>query len=188
MRIEEIFGKVTDSGDATVGGGAASAIAGAMAAGLVSMVSLLSRGRELGLDDAAYVGFAEELKAISEEFRAGAYADEVAFLGIKAALALPKATDEEKSTRRGALSAAAITAADVPLENAGRTVRVLEIVAALEGKYNTSAASDMECGRMLARSALSGCLLNVEANLPMIKDPGAKERLEKASEELKRLL
>jgi formiminotetrahydrofolate cyclodeaminase len=187
MQIEEIFGKVTDSGDATVGGGAASALAGAMAAGLVSMVSLLSRGKGLGLDDACYVGFSEELDAISREFRAGAYADEAAFLKIKAALALPKSTDEEKAARREALSSAAVAAADAPLENAARAARVLAIAESLGGKCNTSAASDMECGRMLARSALSGCLLNVEANLSMIKDPGAKNRLERASEELKKL-
>jgi formiminotetrahydrofolate cyclodeaminase len=187
MPVGEIFARITDSGNSTVGGGAASALAGAMASGLVGMVSLLSRGKGLGLDDAAYESFSGELGDIASKLEDGAFADEAAYLGIKAALALPKATDKEKSKRRSALEAAATEAANTPLGNARLAARVLEIASELEGRYNAAAASDMECGKMLARSAVVGCALNVDANLPMIKNEESARFFRSESEKLKRL-
>ena len=48
----------------------------------------------------------------------------------------------------------------------------------LAKKFNTNAASDLECGRYLAVAGLKGCAANVRINLPSIKDPGAVERIE----------
>jgi formiminotetrahydrofolate cyclodeaminase len=187
MQAGDIFGKIIDCGNATVGGGAASSLAGAMASGLVGMVSLLSKGKGLGLDDTDYESFSMELSRISAELQRGARKDESAFLGIKAALALPRTTEDEKSSRRVALESAAIEAANVPLENARLAARVLEIALELEGRCNSAAASDMECGKMLARCAILGCALNIDANLPMIKDEKTLRFFQGESEILKTL-
>ena len=188
MSVYEVFDKILDSGNTTVGGGAASAIAGAMAAGLVAMVSRLSKGKELGLRDDDYDRLADELDGIVIQQKQGACDDEAAFLMIKDAFALPKSTDEEKAMRRAAVEAAAFRAASVPLENARRSVRVLEIAKELNGKYNTAAASDMACGVMLARMSVRGCALNIDANLGLIKTPETNASLTRASAELKKLL
>ena len=113
----EVVEKIMDSRDVTVGGGSASAVAGAMAAGLVGMVSRLSVGKEYGLPDERYLEIAEELDELAVQLKEGAVEDTRSYLGIKAAFALPKATDEQKSARRAAIESAAIKAANVPLEN-----------------------------------------------------------------------
>ena len=104
----EVVEKIMDSRDVTVGGGSASAVAGAMAAGLVGMVSRLSVGKEYGLPDERYLEIAEELDELAVQLKEGAVEDTRSYLGIKAAFALPKATDEQKSARRAAIESAAI--------------------------------------------------------------------------------
>ena len=104
----EVVEKIMDSRNVTVGGGSASAVAGAMAAGLVGMVSRLSVGKEYGLPDERYLEIAEELDELAVQLKEGAVEDTRSYLGIKAAFALPKATDEQKSARRAAIESAAM--------------------------------------------------------------------------------
>lgn len=187
MSIYDIFDKITNSANFTVGGGAASAVAGAMAASLISMVSRLSTDKNLGLKNEQYIAFSEELDLVAKELKQGACDDEIAFLKIKEAFAMAKLTEEEKNMRSAMIEKAALVAAGVPLENARRATKILAISKELEGKYNISAASDMKCGKVLAKTAVIGCSLNIDANLPLIKDQEKVLSLEKLSAELKRL-
>ena len=76
-------------------------------------------------------------------------------------------------------------AAEVPLSNAGRCRRVLELCRRLKDRFNTNAASDLECAIYLATAGLNGCAANVRINLPYIKDGSAckdiQNRLERAT-------
>lgn len=188
MNLYEVLDKIRESTDFTVGGGSASALAGSMAAGLAGMAVRLSFGKDYGLSDEEYGRIAGELDGLSDELGRGAIEDCEAFLGIKRAYALPKETEEDKRLRRAAVEKAAVYAAEVPLANAGRSFRVAEICGFLRGKFNPAAASDMEIGLMLAADGALGCALNIDANLPLIKTPEERLRLEKASEELKERL
>ncbi len=181
----EVIDKIMDSRDVTVGGGSASAAAGAMAAGLVGMAARLSAGKECGLPDTRYLGIAEELDALVVKLKEGAVADTQSYLGIKTAFALPKGADEEKAVRRAAVEKAAQRAAEVPLANGRAALRILELCREMEGKFNTAASSDMEAGIMLARMAVVGTALNVEANLSLIKTPEKNEELSRSACELK---
>ena len=179
----EVVEKIMDSRDVTVGGGSASAVAGAMAAGLVGMVSRLSVGKEYGLPDERYLEIAEELDELAVQLKEGA--DTRSYLGIKAAFALPKATDEQKSARRAAIESAAIKAANVPLENGRAALRILEFCREMDGKFNPAASSDMEAGVLLAEMAVKDTALNVEANLSLIKTPEINEELARSARGLK---
>lgn len=186
MSIYEILDKIIDSKNTTVGGGAASALAGAQAAGLASMVLRLSIGKGLGLTDEYGLSLAEELDIIAEKLKLGAENDEAAFLKIKAAFTLPKSNEDEMARRRAAIEEAALIAANVPLSNGRYAARVSEIISEIDGKYNTAAASDFECARMLAKMAITGCALNIDANLPLIKKQEAAMALREASASLKK--
>lgn len=188
MFYYDVIDKILDSKDATVGGGAASAVAGAMSAGLIGMVARLSAGKGLGLDDSRYIEIAEELDVLAEQLKNGAIADVEAYLGIKAAFALPKISEEAKAHRRNAIEKAAIIAAEVPLNNGKNAQRILEICNEMAGYFNSAAASDMEAGILLAKMAVLDTALNIEANLSLIKSSEENQRLKNAANALKQFL
>jgi len=181
----EVIEKIMDSKDTTVGGGSASAVAGAMAAGLVGMVARLSVNKEFGLPDERYLDIAEQLDGLAIELKNGAVEDTKSYLGIKAAFSLPKSTEDEKAVRRAAVEEAAIKAARVPLENGRAAQSILKFCKEMEGKFNTAASSDMEAGILLARMAVLDTALNVEANLSLIKTPEINREFAEAALELK---
>jgi len=50
----------------------------------------------------------------------------------------------------------------------------------------SNTASDLECAGHLARAGLSGCIANVEINLPYIDDQGLVEKLKFQAETLRK--
>jgi methenyltetrahydrofolate cyclohydrolase len=164
------FLQVLDPTDTDTGGGTASALAGAMAAALVGKVARLSAPlADLG-PEAFFLGLAAQAEALAADLLQGGMEDSAAFKSLRATYRLPRQTEEEKSNRARAIQQAVLHAATVPLANAGRCRRVWELCAALTGRSNTNAASDLECAGHLARAGLLGCLANVEINLPLLKN------------------
>lgn len=156
------------SSDPTPGGGSASAVAGAAAAGLIAMVSRLSAGK--GGDDAAL----ERMLAAAEKERYSlldlAARDADAFDAVMRAMRLPKQTDEERRRRQSALQDALKGAAGVPLEVASRSVTLLEASGDLARAGNPNVISDVGVAVLLAFAAAHGALLNVRINLQAIRD------------------
>jgi formiminotetrahydrofolate cyclodeaminase len=185
MNYHQILDLILDSRDVTVGGGSASALAGAMAAGLAGMVARLSTGKEYGLTDEEYLTLAERADGLSRDLGDGAVRDSEAFLKIKQAYALPKGTPEEKAARGEAVQQAGIAAATVPLENARKCRLVTRACAELKGKSNPNTASDLQIAEQFSRAGMEGCLLNVFANLPLIKDQTIRAGFEVAAGALK---
>jgi methenyltetrahydrofolate cyclohydrolase len=167
------FLKVLDPADNSTGGGTASAVSGAMAAALVSMVARLSLGRPGMEGESFYCEISREAEGLSRRLFQGGAADSRAFLAIRAAYQLPKTNPAEKEKRLAAVQEAVREAARAPLENAEACREVLSLIERLKGRFNESAASDLECAGYLARAGLSGCLANVEINLRSLKDSGA---------------
>ena len=170
------FLKVLDPQDNATGGGTASAVAGAMAGALVAMVARLSIGKasaesESGREPASfYEALDAKAQALASELFDGCRQDSQAFEGVRSAFRLPNRTEEEKAARREAIQTAWAHAARVPLVNAERCARVLELGAQLQGRSNPSADSDLKCALLLARAGLLGCVENVEINIPAIRD------------------
>ena len=167
------------SSDPTPGGGTASAVAGAMAAGLLAMMSRLSAGK--GGDDAP---FQQALAAAEEQRRALldlAVQDAQAFDAVMRARRLPKETSADKQRRQAAIQEALTAASDVPLDVASRAASLLEIATSLAGTGNPNAISDVGVAALLAHAAVHGALLNVRINLQAIKDPATRtSRAERA--------
>ncbi len=171
------FLKVLDPADNSTGGGTASAVAGAMAAALVSMVARLSLGKPGMESDSFYREISAQAEDFSRRLYQGGAADSRAFEAIREAYKLPKATPAEKEKRLAAVQEAVLKAARTPLENAEACREVLSLLGNLRRRFNESAASDLECAGYLARAGLSGCLANVEINLRSLKNPGVVAEL-----------
>jgi formiminotetrahydrofolate cyclodeaminase len=159
------------SGEPTPGGGSASALGGALAASLVSMVCNLTLGRERYAEHAAVV---ETIRAEAVELRArlerGIDEDAAVYDGVMATYRLPRGTDAEKAARTAAIQEAAYQAALVPLALAEASARVIELAEQALGKTNQNAASDLAVAAMLASAAMDGAAANVDVNLSTLKD------------------
>jgi methenyltetrahydrofolate cyclohydrolase len=164
------FLKVLDPADNSTGGGTASAIAGAMAAALISMVARLSIGKPGMESELFYRGIIFQAEDLSHRLYQGGAADSQAFEAIRAAYQLPKATPADKETRSSAIQEAVFKAACIPLDNAEACQGILSLQTRLHGCFNLNAASDLECAAYLAQAGLSGCLANVEINLRSLKE------------------
>jgi formiminotetrahydrofolate cyclodeaminase len=168
------------SSSPTPGGGAAAALAGALAAGLIAMVAGLTLGKR------GYEGAEEEMKEALAEARAlrdrlaGLIeADIAAFEEVMAAYRLPKGDP----ARPGALEAALKRACAVPLETAEQCLRALELSKLVIARGNKNAKSDARAAAALAAAGLEAALLNVEVNLQAMEDKEfARECRERAQE------
>jgi formiminotetrahydrofolate cyclodeaminase len=169
------FLKVLDPEDDSTGGGAASAVAGAMAAGLAGMVARVSMGKPDMEADAFYEEIDERAQHLTRELLTGAVDDSTAFEAVMEGFRMPMNTDGQKSARSAAIQDALETATDVPLANAERSTEVLKLVQRLTPKHNLNASSDLDVGRRLALAALEGCVDNVEINLGSLKREAACE-------------
>jgi methenyltetrahydrofolate cyclohydrolase len=160
------------------GGGSVAAAAGGMAAGLVAMVCKLSIGKA-GLEERASV-LQDALLGV-EELRAGLMVavdrDTDAYLGVVAAFRMPKETDDEKAARAAQIQVAIRTAADVPLATAESCLRVLQLAETVAAGFNTNAASDLGVALNMAAAGVAGGVLNVEINVPSLKDQDARDEL-----------
>ena len=180
----ESFLRVMDSKDNSTGGGSASSIAGAMAAGLAGMVARLSMGKEDLESTEHYSAIADQAEILCQKLFSGASQDSEAFAIVSAAFSMPKGTKAEKVARSKAIKDGMISCAEVPLHNATLCSQVLELCSSLEKSYNTATASDLECSRHLARAGLKGCAANVRVNLPYLKDDLLAKNLESRLESI----
>ena len=162
----------------TPGGGAASALCGAVAAALTAMLANLTVGKagseENEQQTAQIIAAAGKLR---EELTALADDDAAVFGKFMAAYKMPKITDEEKAARTAAIQAA-VAAADVPMQIAEKSMEVLLLARRIIVTGNPNAISDGTVSAIVARAALRSALYNVKINLGLIKDAAYVEQAE----------
>lgn len=179
-----ILKQVIDSNDFTVGGGSASALAGAMAGGMVAMTAKLSLAKPIHLTKEEYEEIAEKADKLTQGLLKGAELDTKAYCAIKTAYSLPKSTEEEQNLRKQAIQDAAYEAALVPKENGFANKKIYELACRLNGASNPNCSSDLLSAKYLAAAGIKGCILNIKANLPLIKEKSRVNELSTASAEL----
>ena len=174
MYLEEPLRTYLDdlaSANATPGGGSASALTGAIAAGLASMVTRLTLNKqEYTAVHAEMEQVLRETERLRHRFEELVQADIEAYGKLSAAYKLPRATDEQKAARSEAIQMQLVEAALVPLEmveNAAELVLYCERIAEIGNK---SVLSDIATGGLLALSTGSGAAWMVRINLQAMKD------------------
>src|SRR6187397_1993938 len=127
MTVAELMAALA-SPEPTPGGGTASAVAGAMGTALLVMVAGLPKTRT-NTDAArtALDGVRAELLPLRASLEMCADRDAEAFDAVMAAYRLPKATDEDKASRKGAIARAMQGATEVPLQTLRLACRALAL-------------------------------------------------------------
>jgi formiminotetrahydrofolate cyclodeaminase len=151
-------------------GGAASALAGAMAGALLTKVARWTLGRE------RYAACQEEMRELRDRAEvlrsrllALADADTHAILRLMESYSLPKGTEEEKAARFGAIQRALRDAAQISLEAAAPCTELIELAAVAAERGNRNAVSDAAVAAMLAHAGLRAAALNMRTNLQSLR-------------------
>jgi methenyltetrahydrofolate cyclohydrolase len=169
----------------TPGGGSAAALAGAVGASLLAMVTALPKPRAGSDEDLEKLRLAgERCVALARELEDLVDRDSAAYELVMAAYRQPKGSDEEKAQRGTAIQQALKSAIAAPLD-----VMRACVAAAGNGQVarrlgNANAASDVEVGLELLRAGLRGARLNVEINLGSVKDSGYVEDVRREIQQL----
>jgi methenyltetrahydrofolate cyclohydrolase len=164
------FNDRLSSSEPVPGGGSASAVAGSLAASLVTMVAELSK-RPRYMEHALLHGAVEERsRELTTKLLELADDDAASYAAFSAAMKLPKESEEERETRAVAMRAAAKRASEVPLEVLQACFDVVLAAELLAGRCNQNASSDLAVATLLAEASAKGAAANVRVNLPSVGD------------------
>jgi glutamate formiminotransferase / formiminotetrahydrofolate cyclodeaminase len=153
------------------GGGSVSALAGAMAAGLASMVAALSHAKKgLEAHQADHERIGVRAQTIKDELLRAVDADTDAFDKLLEAMRMPKGSDEEKAARAKAMSGATVEAIEVPLGVLERCPEVIELCREVAKIGLEASLSDAGVGVQMARATAAGAYQNVCINMAGLKD------------------
>ena len=153
------------------GGGSAAALTGALGVSLLQMVAGMTKTRTGAAEETAdLAAAAARLRPLHDELLKLIDQDSEAYLGVIAAYRQPKATDEQRARRGDAIQAALRSAIETPLQTMRACERALRDGPVVARFGNPNAATDGVVGARLLLAALEGAGLNVDVNLPGVKD------------------
>ena len=163
--------EILASAEPAPGGGSAAALTGAIGASLAGMVGALTEGRaKYGQYADFNARLLERARAAQNEFLALVDEDVAVFNAMSAAYKMPKATDDEKASRTGALQEALKACTVTPYKILDLCARTLDVAAEAIGKTNRNVISDIGVAAVCLRAAAQGAWLNMLINLGSIKD------------------
>lgn len=172
------FLEMLASKDPTPGGGGASALTGALAVALGSMVSNLTLGKK------KYARYEDEIKGVLKEaerlrleLEDLAVEDALVFEPLSRAYSMASGTREEREEKTRVLEGALKEAAGVPMKILKTLNDTLTIFEVLSLKGSRIVISDVGCGAALVRGAISSSVLNVYINTKLMKDKDYAARL-----------
>lgn len=174
----ELFGKslrevieASASKSPTPGGGSVSAIIACFGLAMTAMVCNLTLGKEKYKDAESKVKeILCETNILMQRMEELVEADMSVFNNLMAAYRLPGSTAEEKAVREATVQKALRDATGVPMEIARTCLKALQLTDQLSPIGSKMAVSDAGVAALLAEAALNSALMNVEINIPMIKN------------------
>jgi formiminotetrahydrofolate cyclodeaminase len=158
----------------TPGGGAASALVGAIATALAEMVAQLTVGRpkfQAAEEQARDV--LEQARSLRAELLRLMDEDARAYAGVAAAYRMPKGSAEERAARDAAIQRALDAAMQPPLAIMERGCAALALAEPIAAIGNPTVASDVGCAALLGEAAVRAAGLNVLANVVLLRDAAA---------------
>jgi len=165
------FADETASESPAPGGGSISAYIGALGAALGTMVANLSSHKK-GWDSRwkEFSDWAEKGQQYKDELLKLVDLDTAAFNKIMEAMALPKATAEEKAVRDQAIQDATKYAIEIPFKVMQAAFGSLTVTKAMAETGNPNSISDAGVAALCGRSAVIGAFMNVKINAQGCKD------------------
>jgi len=184
LSLEKFVQEVASDSPAP-GGGSVAALAGAQAAGLLSMYCNLSQNREkLGDIVDMLQESGEEARKLMAGLLEAIDEDTAAFNQVMEAFRLPKESEENKARRKEAIQEATKKAAEIPMHTARNSFRVLSLVNETAGKGNPMAITDLGVANLQAYAGITGACYNVRINLGTIKDRKLVEDFDREVDEI----
>tara|TARA_E500000331_G_scaffold270436_1_gene261994 strand:+ start:1334 stop:1969 length:636 start_codon:yes stop_codon:yes gene_type:complete len=172
-----VFLTELSSSSATPGGGSAAALIGSMGAALVSMVANLTKGKKKYESvEPEVLKVLEESELLRVSLEDAVKKDVEAFDEVMSAYALPKETDEEKSTRSEKIQEALKIAIDAPMECAILAAKVIPLTKTIAEIGNVNIISDAGVAVLAARAAFKSAELNVYVNASALNDRKLAEK------------
>lgn len=167
------------------GGGGASALGGALAAGLGQMVANLTVGKKRYADvEEEMQGYLCALNICQMEMTALADRDAEVFAPLAAAYGMPSETEEQKAEKDRVMEENLLAASLVPLQIMEKAVGMMAVLEEMEKKGSRMAVSDVGVAVQFARTALTGAVMNVYINTKSMKNREKAEELNGRAEEL----
>ncbi|MFB3906151.1 MAG: glutamate formimidoyltransferase [Acidobacteriota bacterium] len=154
------------------GGGSVAALAGALAAGLASMVANLTQKDPASPEhETELLRIAETAQIVKDKLLIAVDEDTNAFTAFMSALKLPKQTVEEKRIREQSMQEGLNLAVKVPLETARLSCEAMKAALQAARRGNPNSVTDAAVGTAMAFAAVQGGVWNVLINLKGVKDP-----------------
>lgn len=164
------------------GGGSIAALAGALGAGLASMVATLTHGK-VGTEarDAELARIAAGAQRAKDALLRLVDEDTDAFNAFMEARRLPQGTPEEKATRQQKMQEGIKEAIEVPWRTAELAFEALELSRAALKVGNPNSATDAAVGAQAAFTGVRGALWNVAINLKDVTDAAYVKAMQEKS-------
>ena len=169
LKVREFVAEVSRDTPAP-GGGSIAALAGALGAGLASMVANLTKAKDA--DSATRLGeAAERAQGAKDRLVLAVDEDTDAFNAYLDARRLPQGSAEEKAAREAAMLAGLKQAVLVPLATAEDSLEAMAAAEAALQYGNPASITDALVGLQTAYAGVRGGIWNVLINLKDIHDP-----------------
>jgi glutamate formiminotransferase/formiminotetrahydrofolate cyclodeaminase len=175
------FVEAVAASNATPGGGAVAALAGALAASLAEMVAGLTIGKK------KYADVEKEMQAIvkaAQDLRERLLDDVVNDVGAFDALMNAYRVPKDDPERPRLIQEGTRGAIDVPLRVCRMALEALQLTERVASIGNTNAATDGAVGAYMALAAMEGAALNVRVNLLGLEDAEFAEHLRSELDQL----